>query len=209
MTPANYVNFDDLLKAKTHRARSIGAYVHIYNITSGCTEYLLKKNPGVPTKMVEREIDGRRVLVEEDIQTLPSTVRVSVEFSPVLIDLICERIVEGMSLKKICELPGMPKYSTLMSWRRLHPEVDEALATAREDRGEYLRDLAMETAEGATEDTVGASTLLHKAQVWAAGVDNARYSPKAKIEATMTATQIVVHTGIDSTPLDVTPKAVE
>lgn len=196
--PATFLNFDELLRAKTHKARSNGAFIHIFNTTTGVTEFILRKNStGVATQMVERTIDGHSVLVEEAIEMLPTAVKLSVPYSGVLLDLICEKVVEGLSLKKICEMPGMPSYATLSHWRRNIAEVDERLAQAREDRGEYLRDLAMEAIEGMDEDNVASSTARHKAMVWAAGVDNSRYSPKAKIDATISnPTQILVYTGI-------------
>lgn len=96
----------------------------------------------------------------------------------------------------------MPSYATLCRWRRIHPWIDERLHEARIDRAERLRDEAMELIEGTIDkDEVAAVTLKHKAKVWAAGVDDPnRYSPKAKIEATVNnPTQILVYTGIGAT----------
>lgn len=196
------VSFDELIRNKTHKTRVEGAFLHVYNIKTGLTEFILKKthDPQTRSALRPREIDGRVVMVEEDIQYVPQTVTVSPAFSELLIDQICTLLVEGSSLKKICSMPHMPSYATLSSWRRLMPGVRERIDEAREDRGEHLRDEAMEAVENISEDDVAVASLKHKAKVWAAGVDNSRYSPKAKIEATINQpTQIIVNTGIGQT----------
>lgn len=195
--PTTGVIFNDLLKARTHKARVSGPHIHIYNATTGVTEFILKKDYPGNTRLVEKQIDGRTIFVEEDILMSTVTVPKRVAFSEVLLELLCDRIVQGDSLKTICNSEGMPSYAQLCAWKRSRPGVEERLAQAREDRGEWLRDLAMEEMDGADEDTVAVATARHKALVWAAGVDNSRYSPKAKVEASFNVpTQILVYTGI-------------
>jgi len=137
------------------------------------------------------------VLVEEDIRERPATLKLATAYSELILEIICNQLVEGKSIKEICAAPDMPSYSTLCSWKRNIPGVEDKLHQAREDRAEYLRDEAMEEILECDEDTVASASAKHKALVWAAGVDNARYSPKAKLEATLVApTQIIVNTGI-------------
>lgn len=191
------VIFNDLLKARTHKARVSGNHIHIYNVTTGVTEFILKKDSTGNTRLAEHLMDGNKVFVEEEILMSTVTVPKRVAYSEVLLELICDRIIEGESLKKICNSPGMPAYPQLCNWRRNIPGVEEKIAQSREDRGEYLRDMAMEEMDSVDEDNVAAVTAKHKALVWAAGVDNGRFSPKAKVEATFnTPTQILVYTGI-------------
>ncbi len=202
------VSFDELLRNRTHKARSVGAHIHIYNSTTGVTEFILKRDTtGVRTKLVPRTLNGATVLVEEELADGTVTVQSYTPYSEVTLELVCNEIINGRTLKEICSMPDMPSYVQLCSWKRNIPGVEEKLAQAREDRGEYLRDTAMEEVHTMDEDNVASSTARHKALVWAAGVDNARYSPKAKIEATLTApTQIVVYTGI-GVPNEVQPRA--
>lgn len=197
--PTTAVSFDELIRSKTHKVRVVGPTLHVYNISTGVTEYILKKeySKNARTKLVPHTIEGQLVYIEEDIRERTVTVPLVSAYSEVILEIICNYIVEGKSLKEICAMPDMPSYTTLCSWKRNIPGVEEKIAIAREDRGEYLRDMALEAVRDTDEDTVGVDTLKHKALVWAAGVDNARYSPKAKIEATLTApTQIIVNTGI-------------
>lgn len=127
-------------------------------------------------------------------------------FSQYLVDIICTLVAEGGSLTEICTRQGMPKYTTLCRWRRQHPHIQEQLDQARRDRAEYLRDQALKEAEGSTSrDPIGAHALRVDTYLKAASFDDAKYSPKAKIEANITApTQIIVSTGITREVKEVT-----
>lgn len=127
-------------------------------------------------------------------------------FSQYLVDIICTLVAEGGSLTEICTRQGMPKYTTVCRWRRQHPHIQEQLDQARRDRAEYLRDQALKEAEGSTSrDPIGAHALRVDTYLKAASFDDAKYSPKAKVEATITApTQIIVSTGITREVKDVT-----
>ena len=193
------VSFDQLIRNKTHKVRVVGNSLHVYNSTTGATEYILKKDytKDARTALIPHVIDGNNVLVEEDIRERPATLKLATAYSELILEIICNQLVEGKSIKEICAAPDMPSYSTLCSWKRNIPGVEDKLHQAREDRAEYLRDEAMEEILECDEDTVASASAKHKALVWAAGVDNARYSPKAKLEATLVApTQIIVNTGI-------------
>ena len=43
-------------------------------------------------------------------------------YSPKVVDLICERIMDDVSLRQICQDRNMPARSTLFVWLRRHPE---------------------------------------------------------------------------------------
>lgn len=124
-----------------------------------------------------------------------------IEFSPFIIDVICQKIVEGpvSSLSKICKMPGMPSYTSLMKWRRANPWIDEQLEKARYDRAEVLRDEALDHAMEATnKDNAPAAGLKYEAKRWAAGIDNTKYSPKSKVDVAISQPTIIqVVTGID------------
>lgn len=70
-----------------------------------------------------------------------------VDFTPELGDLICGLISEGHSLRRICELDGMPHISTIFSWRRRYKDFDEQYARAREDRADALAEDIQEIAD--------------------------------------------------------------
>lgn len=99
----------------------------------------------------------------------------------------------------------MPSYPTLRAWAKQHPWIDEHLNQARRDRAETLRDKAVFTAETSeSKDPIDSAALKVDTYKWAAGVDNEKYNPKTKVEATIsTPTQIVVYTGIDRSEREV------
>ena len=54
-------------------------------------------------------------------------------YSQELIDSITERLSNGEPMAQICRDAGMPSYSTVYSWMQTKPEVNEAIACAREE----------------------------------------------------------------------------
>ncbi len=54
-------------------------------------------------------------------------------YSQELIDSIEERLGSGEPMAQICRDEGMPSYSTVYSWMQTKPEVNEAIARAREE----------------------------------------------------------------------------
>jgi hypothetical protein len=62
---------------------------------------------------------------------------------------ICERMVEGESLRTICKSSGMPTFVTVFNWRRAHPEFLEQYARAREDQADALAEEMLDVARSA------------------------------------------------------------
>jgi hypothetical protein len=62
---------------------------------------------------------------------------------------ICERMVEGESLRTICKAPGMPTFVTVFNWRRAHPEFLEQYVRAREDQADALVEEMLDVARSA------------------------------------------------------------
>lgn len=122
-----------------------------------------------------------------------------------LVAAVCEQVAQGESLTKVCKKQGMPSYRQFCVWRKMHPEVSQMLEDARRDRAEALRDMALEEAlKTEDKDDAVVQRLKHDAYKWAAGVDDQRFSPRAKVEASINAPmQIVLHTGIDRSLLQV------
>ena len=74
------------------------------------------------------------------------------EFSPDVGDIICERLVEGESLRSICRDPDMPAISTVFRWMRLVPEFSEQYAAARDAQADTLADEILEIADDSRND---------------------------------------------------------
>lgn len=90
--------------------------------------------------------DGRTVWLERGLD--PGKVHPSKKYfySRFTMELICQQIVEGKSLTKICQEPGMPPYRVLCRWRREHEEAEEMINQARQDRAENFHDKIIEEA---------------------------------------------------------------
>jgi hypothetical protein len=218
MAPENTKDIDlmELLRDGRHFAERRENHIHVVDSLTGHTIALLGPSPQeTPSTFSAIELpNGRTVYVQQGINTNVPTREIT--YSPLIIDLLCQKIAEGGSLTELCRQREYPSYSTLRRWARQHTWIDEALQQARRDRAEYFRDKAVHTAEGAEgRDPISVANLQVDTYKWAAGVDDGKYSPKAKIEASINLpTQIIVKTGIDRTPLpapqepiDVTPEA--
>jgi hypothetical protein len=199
------VDFLELIKQGSHFTETRGQNVHIINTKTGQTEFILSKDCRAPTLVEKTLPDGSVLYVQEEVAPSITTVR-DTYFSPLVIDEICTRIVQGEALTRICGSGNMPNYPTLCRWRREHPWVEQALDNARKDRAEVMRDKVMNEADNAVshKDPITATQTRIDAYKWAAGVDSPeKYSPRAKIgDLVVAPTQIIIQTGIDR---DVTP----
>jgi transposase-like protein len=106
------------------------------------------------------------------------------EFAPEKGDLICDRIAQGETLRRICRDPGMPDRHTVRDWRRAHPEFDAQYAQARIDQAEVyfddVIDLADETAGEPSE--VQAAKLRVDSRKWVlARMDRGKYGDQSSL----------------------------
>lgn len=202
--PQNALDLAELLKDGRHFAEHRGGHTHIIDSLTGVSVAVLAKDPrtALSARLV-RVVSptGVETWVQEGL-TLPVAYTGS-EYNPLVLDLLCQKIAEGHNITDVCREPGMPSYNTLCKWRRAYPEVGAALESAKRDRAEALRDKVLARAEQIMEDNVGgkgdvsALGVLLDATKWATAVDNERFNPKAKVEATVNVpTQIIVQTGI-------------
>ena len=63
------------------------------------------------------------------------------------------RLAAGETMHSICADPAMPAETTVARWRRMEPEFDEALRTAREIQAERFADVSLDVAAAATPET--------------------------------------------------------
>jgi len=75
-------------------------------------------------------------------------------FTEELGDRICERIIEGESLTRICRDEDFPSKSTVLKWLadETYKNFSDQYARARDVQQDTLADLAREKAESATVD---------------------------------------------------------
>lgn len=89
-------------------------------------------------------------------------------YTPELADAICERLIEGDSLRSICLDESMPNRSTVLRWL----DADEAFATkyahARDLQGDLMDDYVLDTAQACTNETALADRVKIAAFQWRA-----------------------------------------
>jgi transposase-like protein len=73
-------------------------------------------------------------------------------YSPELASRICDRLVEGISVREVCEGVDMPAPSTVFLWLQKHKEFSEQYARALEARTEAMADDILEIADNGTND---------------------------------------------------------
>lgn len=74
-------------------------------------------------------------------------------YSEELAQVICESLMVGMSLRKTCQLDGMPAISTVMQWLASGKNgFMEQYAHARQVQAEYLLDELIDIADDSADD---------------------------------------------------------
>lgn len=74
------------------------------------------------------------------------------EFSQEVADAICQKLVEGESLRSICDAEDMPACSTVFRWLSLNDAFSEQYARAREAQADALFDDILSIADDARND---------------------------------------------------------
>lgn len=74
------------------------------------------------------------------------------EYSPEKADLICERLIDGESLRSICLDDDMPAGSTVCRWLANNEEFRKQYALAREAQADTLADEMLDIADDGTND---------------------------------------------------------
>ena len=67
-------------------------------------------------------------------------------------NLICDKLTEGMSVRKLCKMDGFPNPSTIYVWIDRFPEFAERYARAREAATEDMLEDILEIADDADLD---------------------------------------------------------
>lgn len=88
------------------------------------------------------------------------------EFRQERADKICNRLAGGMSLRKICEIDGMPSRETVRNWRLVYPEFNRQYHLARQDQADYWADEIVDIADEAKD--VQLARLRVDARKWIA-----------------------------------------
>jgi hypothetical protein len=90
------------------------------------------------------------------------------EYTQELADKICERLMEGESMVKICKSQGMPSRSTILRWMNDLPEFEAKCARARVMQADLMDDLILDIAENCDEENYQSSKVKLSAYQWRA-----------------------------------------
>jgi hypothetical protein len=89
-------------------------------------------------------------------------------FTQEIADEICERIIEGESLRRICAEDRMPNRSTILRWLDENDDFAAKYARAREFQGDYMDDLILDAAAETDSENAPAQRVKIDAYKWRA-----------------------------------------
>jgi hypothetical protein len=81
---------------------------------------------------------------------------------------ICDRLVEGEAIARICAEPGMPPVTTVYWWLKTHPDFAELYRAARDIQAHVKFDQVWEEARTATPQTAFLAKVRIQALQWQA-----------------------------------------
>ncbi len=111
------------------------------------------KKPRKAVKKPEVAREADRVITKAKGEPAPAKKRVGAPstYSQHIANVICIRIAEGESLRKILRDEGMPVQSTVYEWLLRHPEFAENYTRAREEQADTLADEIIDIADESPE----------------------------------------------------------
>ncbi|MCA0318214.1 MAG: hypothetical protein LCH88_09110 [Proteobacteria bacterium] len=104
-------------------------------------------------------------------------------YSQKVADLICEKIADGESLRKICEDETMPNRQTVLNWLAKDDAFSARYARAREIQGDAMDERILEVADACTPETAQADRVKIMAYQWRASkLAPKKYGEKVTLE---------------------------
>lgn len=92
---------------------------------------------------------------------------------------LCEQLAEGELAIEVCKATEMPCFSTIMYWRRAHPEFAELYHQARMMQAQALAERAVMSGRRATAEDASAARVRFDADRWLAGrIDPLNYGQR-------------------------------
>jgi transposase-like protein len=144
-----------------------------------------------------RDANGRVHVVPEGTDTtmLGRTAKAKYPCTQKIKDKICQRYMEGHTVRKIADEIGIP-YGTIVRWIRVYPDFRHQMLSARESRGLYHEEEAIRHAEEADEDNVQSARLKVETHKWAAEKADPKTYGKVKDTEGTGNVQIIINTGV-------------
>lgn len=119
-----------------------------------------------------------------------------IDYTEELADKICDRLIEGESMRSICASPDMPSRSTLLRWMADNAEFGAKCARARLMQADTMDDIVLQIIEEVDSDNAfGMKVKLAAVQWRAAKLNPKKYGEKLVHEGNEDAPLIVKHIG--------------
>lgn len=113
-------------------------------------------------------------------------------FSEELADTICDRLMEGRSLRSICDDDDMPHRITIIRWMGQNEAFATKCARARALQADLMDDMILDVANACTNETALADRVRISAYQWRA----------SKLEPTVYGEKMA-HTGAGGGPIEI------
>ncbi len=98
-------------------------------------------------------------------------------------DTICERLMEGRSLRSICDDEDMPDRRTVVRWQVQHEDFATRCARARELQADLMDDMILDAANACTVEDAQAARVKISAYQWRASkLAPKKYGDKVQTE---------------------------
>lgn len=93
-----------------------------------------------------------------------------------IVDHICERLMDGESLRSICASEGMPNKATVIRWMNADDEIATTIARARDFQGDVLFDDIQVVTQQILDGQIDAQSA--KVVIWAKQWSASKLKPK-------------------------------
>lgn len=104
-------------------------------------------------------------------------------YTEVIADRICDELMDGKSLVKICASDDMPNRTTVIRWMAANEDFATRCARARVAQADYMDDLILDVALASTAETAQADRVKISAFQWRASkLQPKKYGDKLELE---------------------------
>lgn len=107
-----------------------------------------------------------------------------VQYSPEVVAELLERIADGLSLRRVCAMEGMPSTESWRRWMREHEDLRGQYARARADRASARADEIIDIADDRDLPVEDRKVMIDARKWEASKLDRANYGDRQAVEHT-------------------------
>jgi hypothetical protein len=124
------------------------------------------------------------------------------------IDRICQGLENGLSLVQVCKQANMPSRATVLRWMREKPEIESAIARAREEQADYLADELIAIADDESLTPESRKVMINTRQWAASKLKPKKYGDRQIVDQNVTVSLVDLVTASMKTVEHAPPLAV-